>query len=387
MAKSEVPRLARGVIRNSDFLRVSAFEFRVLFQVLLLLLAGQLAHAQFSELRHDQEVVFFPTMACRGASNCWELDIHGCVYEPDKRTVALTLLRAALGMEHVSMTDAESKMFADRARLFMVDHKGGKEIVIRIGETEFKLPRSEANGHFSSVIQLTDDQVEKLRALNSALQAVMPSKDTRVFTGELSFFGETGVTVISDIDDTIKITEVLNRNATLRNTFLEPFKPVPGMPEVYRTWTDRCGAQFCYVSASPWQLYSPLADFIRSNGFPAGVFYLKSLRWKDESFFKLFEGPEKYKPQVIEPLMKRFPNRKFVFVGDSGERDPEIYGALARKHTSQVAKILIRNVTKEGPDAGRYKAAFRELPPTLWKVFNESGEIVNDCPESSLPTQ
>jgi phosphatidate phosphatase APP1 len=285
-----------------------------------------------------------------------------------------------LGLEHVSLTPAEDKLFVQRARLFMVDHKEGRKIIIRIGETEFTLPKTGANGEFSTIIQLSDAQVEKLRSLGVALRAVLPAKDSRTFAGELNFFDDSGVIVVSDIDDTIKITQVRDRKATLRNTFLEPFQPVPGMAQVYHEWAEKAGAQFCYVSASPWQLYSPLADFIRSNGFPAGVFYLKSFRWKDESFFNLFEGPEKYKPTVIEPLMKRFPNRKFVLVGDSGERDPEIYGALAREHPQQVVKILIRNVTDEGPQAQRYKAAFRGLPEALWKVFSEPTEIAKECP-------
>jgi phosphatidate phosphatase APP1 len=364
-------------VRNSKSeIRNSSFGFRIL----LLVLTSLHAHAQYSTLKHDQEVVFFPTLACRSTNNCWELNIHGCVYEPDKRTLALALIRAALGLEHVSLTPAENKLFAERARLFMVDHKAGRKIVVRIGNTEITLPESAENGHFSTVIQLPDTQVESLRALGAALQVILPDTDTRKFAGELSFFDDKGTIVISDIDDTIKITQVRDRSATLRNTFLEPFQPVPGMAEVYHEWSQKAGAQFCYVSASPWQLYSPLADFIRSNGFPAGVFYLKSFRWKDESFFNLFEGPEKYKPEVIKPLMQKFPNRRFVLVGDSGERDPEIYGALAREHPQQVIKILIRNVTEEGPEAIRYQHAFRELPPALWKVFLQPAEIAKDCP-------
>jgi len=289
----------------------------------------------------------------------------------------LALIRAALGLEHVSLTPAENKLFAARARLFMVDHKAGRKIVVRIGGAEFTLPKSEANGHFSTIIHLSDAQVEKLRGLGADLQVILPAKDGRKFAGELSFFGDSGTIVVSDIDDTIKITQVRDRGATLRNTFLEPFQPVPGMAGVYHEWALKSGAQFCYVSASPWQLYSPLADFIRSNGFPAGVFYLKSFRWKDESFFNLFEGPERYKPGVIEPLMKQFPNRKFVFVGDSGEKDPEIYSAIAHKHLEQVAKILIRNVTDEGSEAKRYQEAFRNLPPELWKIFREPAEIAD----------
>jgi hypothetical protein len=364
--------------RSSKQIRNSKFGFRILVAALVgLSLNVQRACSQVSNLKRDQEVVFFPTLACRSGSNCWDLNIHGCVYEPDKRTVALALIRAALGLEHVSLTRDENKLFAERARLFMVDHKGGRKIVVRIGDTEFTLPKTGANGDFSTVIQLSDAQVEKLRSVTTALQAVLPVKDKRVFKGDLRFFEDAGVIVISDIDDTIKDTHVLDRKATLRNTFLEPFRPVPGMAGVYRGWAENAGAQFFYVSASPWQLYSPLADFIRSNGFPAGVVYLKSFRWKDKTLFNLFEGPEKYKPQVIDPLMKRFPNRRFVFVGDSGERDPEIYGALAREHPQQVAKIFIRELRYEGSETNRFNTAFRELPPTLWKIFREPSEIAD----------
>jgi hypothetical protein len=371
-------RRANCALRNSSLIRISNLGFRILLLALICFGAhAQNADTKVSNLKRDQEVVFFPTLVCRTGSNCWDLTIHGCVYEPDKRTVALALIRAALGLEHVSLTREENKVFAERARLFMVDHKGGRKMVVRIGEAEFTLPKTGANGDFSTVIQLSDAQVEKLRSLSAALQAVLPIKDKRIFKGDLSFFDDAGVIVISDIDDTIKITQVLDRKATLRNTFLEPFRPVPGMANVYRAWAEKAGAQFCYVSASPWQLYSPLADFIRSNGFPTGVFYLKSFRWKDETLFNLFEGPEKYKPAVIGPLMKQFPKRKFVFVGDSGERDPEIYGALAREHPQQVAKIFIRDVTKEGPNAERFTRAFRGLPKTLWKIFREPSEIAD----------
>jgi len=376
--KLEIRKRMNSAIRISKLFRYSSFGFRIFLPVLICLSARvQSAHAESSNLKRDQEVVFFPTLACRSASNSWDLNIHGCVYEPDKRAIALALIRGALGLEHVSLTPAENKLFAERARLFMVDHKAGRKLVVRIGDAEFTLPKSGANGHFSTVIQLSDAQVEKLRSLSAALQVVLPAKDSRKFAGELSFFNDTGIIVVSDIDDTIKITQVRDRGATLRNTFLEPFQPVPGMADVYHQWAEKSGAQFCYVSASPWQLYSPLDDFIRSNKFPAGVFYLKSFRWKDESFFNLFEGPEKYKPTVIEPLMKQFPNRRFVLVGDSGERDPEIYGALAREHPQQVAKILIRDVTDEGPAAKRFLDAFHELPPTLWKVFREPSEIAD----------
>ncbi|HKS36694.1 MAG TPA: App1 family protein, partial [Verrucomicrobiae bacterium] len=145
--------------------------------------------------------------------------------------------------------------------------------------------------------------------------------------------------------------------------------------EVYRDWSLRLNARFHYVSASPWQLYLPLAEFVRTNGFPEGTFHLKPFRVKDESFFDLFKSPEHYKPGVIEPLLKRFPGRRFVLVGDSGERDPEIYGALARRFPDQVKRVLIRDVTGEGPDAARYQKAFRDVPRERWVIFEKPDKV------------
>ena len=184
-----------------------------------------------------------------------------------------------------------------------------------------------------------------------------------------------GVSVISDIDDTIKITEVRNRTATLRNTFLREFQPVPGMADVYRSIARSNQATFHYVSASPWQLYEPLAEFVRAKSFPAGTFELKQFRWKDRSALDLFASPEKFKPGVIEPLLKQFPKRKFILIGDSGERDPEIYGVLARKFPNQIIHIYVRDVTNEPRDSLRYRKAFRDVPDSKWQSFRDPGEI------------
>jgi phosphatidate phosphatase APP1 len=222
---------------------------------------------------------------------------------------------------------------------------------------------------------LSDVAADTLKAGSLEFEAVLPEKDKRLFKGSLIFAAPAGITVISDIDDTIKITQVHDRKATLRSTLLEPFKPVEGMAQLYQTWVASDHPEFYYVSASPWQLYLPLADFVKSNGFPAGVFYLKDFRLKDRSRFSLFESPEKYKPAVIEPLMRKSPERKFVLVGDSGERDPEIYGNLARHFSGQVSHIFIRNVTGEPPQSPRYQHAFHDLPARLWSVFSDPSEI------------
>jgi phosphatidate phosphatase APP1 len=163
-------------------------------------------------------------------------------------------------------------------------------------------------------------------------------------------------------------------------TITSSSKSAPLSPEFrhepfFQTLARSNRAAFHYVSASPWQLHAPLTDFARSNGFPEGTFDLKGFRWKDRSFLNLFDDPLTYKLAVIEPLLKRFPNRRFVLIGDSGERDPEIYAELVRRHPRQIARVLIRDVTGESAGAERYQRGFAGLPPDSWQVFREPSEI------------
>jgi len=199
----------------------------------------------------------------------------------------------------------------------------------------------------------------------------LPPGDARRFVGEVFLLENTGVSVISDIDDTIKISAVRDRRALLSNTFLRAFQPVPGMAQFYQALAASQPAAFHYVAASPWQLYPALAAGVGSSGFPPGTFHLKAFRWKDRSFRSLFSDPAAYKLAVLEPLLRRFPNRRFVLIGDSGEGDPEIYANLARRCPAQVQRIYIRDVTHEAAVAPRYQAAFRDLPAGLWTVFRE----------------
>ena len=344
----------------------------------LLLLRSDIATARdsFTRLKADEQIVFFPTIGQRvPGKDVWRLEIHGCVFEPEKRRMTMAVLRESLDLKDIELTPAEEKIFNERARLFLVDHERGKQIFVRIGDKNFDAGESKADGYFTGEILLPDSEIRRLRkATNSGnwrihFAAELPPGDTRAPGGELILIEETGLSVISDIDDTIKITQVRDRRATLRNTFLRPFEPTPGMAELYQNLARSNHAEFHYVSASPWQLYLPLAEFIRTNGFPSGTFALKQFRWKDRSFLSLFADPEKYKPSVIEPLLKRFPNRQFLLIGDSGERDPEVYAALARKYPQQIVGIWIRDVTDEPATAERYQKVFRDLPRELWQLF------------------
>ena len=185
-----------------------------------------------------------------------------------------------------------------------------------------------------------------------------------------------GLSVVSDIDDTIKISEVSSKRELLANQFLRPFEVVPSMASVYRRWQqEHPGAAFHYVSASPWQLYGPLSKFALAERFPAGTFQMKLFRPKDSTFFDLFMDQVQFKLGQIEPLLRSYPQRRFVLVGDSGEQDPEIYGELARKYPEQVVGIFIRNVSGEDARGQRFQNAMKDVPGDLWRVFDDAESL------------
>lgn len=331
-------------------------------------------------LKLDESIVFLSGIG-NSSSNGWDLQIHGWIYESNYHKPVTSLLRRALGIRDDELTPGEQATFRERAQYFLVDNERRKSISIAIGNAIYRLSSSSANGHFLTNLHLGAKEVEIL-GLSSLLtnrvvpfQTISENKKVAPVNGSIDLIPATGISVISDIDDTIKISEIGNRKELLRNTFCRSFVPVPEMAGLYRSWETNAGARFHYVSASPWQLYVPLSQFVQSNNFPAGTFHLKQFRWKDQSFYDLFKSPEKYKRATIEPLLKQFPERKFVLVGDSGEKDPEIYAAFARRFPAQITGVFIRDVTGESSAAPRYKSAFSDVSSNLWHIFQSATNL------------
>jgi hypothetical protein len=351
----------------------------MLFKTILCFLAS-LSIAFCSGVKRDERVILFPTLA-QQVKDRWNLEIHGWIYEPGEHRISTRLLRSALGIDEPPLSALEAQIFAERARFFLVDNERRKAISIRIGDKIEKLSPSIANGHFKGRIDLNEAEFQTLCrspvVTNGLLcfHTVSDEGQVRPAAGTIHCLEETGLSVVSDIDDTIKVSQVRDRDALLRNTFCKPFQVVTGMAGLYQSWSQTPNTSFHYVSASPWQLYPSLSEFVRSNGFPAGTFHLKDFRVKDKSFFDLFRSPERYKRGVIEPLLERFPKRRFVLVGDSAEKDPEAYGAMARKYPQRIVRILIRDVTGDAADSDRYRQAFKNVPLERWTIFKSASEI------------
>ena len=344
--------------------------------VLVALVVAALAGDR-GRIKSDERIVLFATTAhLSGDGQVWEVPIHGWVFEPELddalRRATITVLRKTLGFDDVA---AASPIVDRRLRPFVVDNQRGKRVIVEVAGIREVVGPSDDHGHFTGVVR-----VPVLAAKRSAeadrliVEAHSSAHRAGSFRGSVRLVGPTGVSVISDIDDTIKVSNVLDRKALLRNTLVEPFRPVPGMPELYQQWAAR-GVVFHYVSGSPWQLYEPLVAFMAKHQLPAAGFSLKSFRLKDSSLLRLFADPLRTKPPALEEIFRSFPNHRFCLIGDSGEKDPEVYGVIARRYPRQVACVYIRNVTDEDPDGPRFRDALSVLERDRWQVFTDPSTL------------
>jgi hypothetical protein len=339
------------------------------------------------DIHRDDSLIFFPTIGhFDSASQHWHLPLHGWIFKPEtnslRRAAAVSVLRSWLGLDRTSI---EGELFAERLWAFLVDNQPRKAVTIRIGRDSYELTPSTPNGHILDALRLPAMAVEAALAEQTEgndspnserwlnLDVIMPPGDERRVRAALHLLDEQGLSVISDIDDTIKVTHVHDRAALLRQTFFRDFESVPGMADLYGRW-QAAGAAFHYVSRSPWQLYTPLAEFVVDHGFPAGTFHMRNFRWKNASTLESDKDGSK-KLAVIEEIFMNLPQRRFVCVGDSGEHDPEVYAQLARRHPQQVQRIFIRCVAGEERRSARLLQTFRGLPDDLWQAFLDPLEL------------
>ncbi len=338
-----------------------------------------------SPVKADETVTMFTTASwTSSATACtWDVEIRGVIFEEEQRPIVSAVFVKALDLKPENLTEAERDILRQRTALFMVDNERGKSLPVRAGESLHMMPATEPNGHFRHTVTVTGDAMAAW-AKNGLLplRALTRPGDERQFTGNACVLADgSQPLVISDVDDTIKVTAVRNHDEAKRNTFCRPFQPVPGMAALYRKWRDSNGAGFCYVTGSPWQLYRPLEAFRSEQQFPDGAWHMKHLRLADPESLRAFLGAQTdYKLNVIESLLARWPQRPVILAGDSGEQDPEIYATLARRHPQRIARIFIRDVTGEARDAERYRKAFDGIAPEKWLLFKDAAELPERLP-------
>ena len=175
--------------------------------------------------------------------------------------------------------------------------------------------------------------------------------------GVLVPFARARFGVISDIDDTIVASNVTNKLRmifTVALTSARTRKPFPGVAAFYRALHAQLNPVF-YVSKSPWNLYAPLIEYLEIQGLPLGPLLLRDFGWRPE---------KEHKEKSIEDILATYPKLSFVLIGDSGEKDPEIYAGVVRRHPERIRAIYIRSVNPDPRRIAAVEALIKEVAKT-----------------------
>jgi phosphatidate phosphatase APP1 len=199
----------------------------------------------------------------------WVIPLRVWVHErrPAAERAAVEIVA---GMDGVTREEIDN--FRDRIIDFVADSESRETVSLafdkdpldepfQLADIQMNVQKSDLNGLIESTVVLSLERANSLlksqQAKNGWLSLTVTSNG-HTGASRVELIEPIGLSVISDIDDTIKITEVPSgAEVVARNSFLRNFHAAPGMIERYRAWS-KSGVSFHYVSGGPWQMYRPV---------------------------------------------------------------------------------------------------------------------------------
>jgi phosphatidate phosphatase APP1 len=195
--------------------------------------------------------------------------------------------------------------------------------------------------------------------------------------------------IVSDIDDTILHTGVasLFKWRVIANTLFKNFDKriaiegtVKFCKKLHFGTKGFPSNPFFYVSNSPWNLYDYLSAFLNKNHFPKGPILLRDFRIP---FDKTPKPKVPHKQFEIVNLLTMYPHLKFILIGDSGEKDADIYTKIAEQYPDRILAIYLRNVKHRRKEKRIKKiiCCFTASPILLVHTYDEA---INHAQESGF---
>ena len=202
------------------------------------------------------------------------------------------------------------------------------------------------------------------------------------FPGEMLIPSESSkFGVISDIDDTLLETGVVSKlkwkvlvNSLFKHA--ENRMAFAGAATIYSKLHQGISGEeanpIFYVSNSPWNLYRYLEYFLKHNNFPKGPILLRDFR---TPFDKTKKRKVSHKEHEIKNIIKTYPNKKFVLIGDAGEHDIDIYLDIVKHYPDRIKAIYIRTVNHKKRML-RIQRLIKDYTNVPVLLFQESKEVL-----------
>jgi phosphatidate phosphatase APP1 len=236
-------------------------------------------------------------------------------------------------------TESRRRNLVDFYKRLESDEVPGARIRVRFQQLDTEVV-ADGEGYFS--VELTPVHAAQAGVWHDvSLELVHPAAGVRATGRVLVPSASARFGIISDIDDTVIVSGVTRRVSMLVRLALSSArtrKPFRGVAAFYQALHAGMNPVF-YVSKSPWNLYEPLIELFERQRLPMGPLLLR-----DYGRHLMFAHGTSHKAEQIDRIFGRYPELKFILIGDSGEHDPEIYSEVVRRHSDRVRAIYIRSV-------------------------------------------
>ncbi|OLN92277.1 Phosphatidate phosphatase APP1-like protein 1 [Colletotrichum chlorophyti] len=197
-----------------------------------------------------------------------------------------------------------------------------------------------------------------------------------------------GITILSDIDDILRITKIYQPKEGLLNSFARPFTPWMNMPEIYANWSASIpDFHFHYLTTTPEQVTRNYMEFIYKT-YPLGSFDTRPLNFSD------VKATLSIRRFLLDKIFQTFPQRKFILVGDTTNSDVmKAYPALYKDYPNQVLCIFLRNTSAtDSGDLFPYNTeGFKDIPQNNYMFFKVPDDLTNldvssgQCYNATIP--
>ena len=136
---------------------------------------------------------------------------------------------------------------------------GGGAVPAKGGQQQIKFPtETSAEGDFDGFVPINgsglDDgnSTDQIQRLNVYTQGDINGNATAYLVPP------EGLTVISDIDDILRVTKIYEPKEGLLNSFARPFTPWMNMPDIYANWSRSIpNFHFHYLTTTPVSIQRP----------------------------------------------------------------------------------------------------------------------------------
>jgi hypothetical protein len=175
----------------------------------------------------------------------------------------------------------------------------------------------------------------------------------------------TGLTIINDIDDILRVTKIYEPKEGILNSFARPFTPWLNMPDIYANWSLSIpNLHFHYLTTTPEQVTRNYMDFIFKT-YPLGSFDTRPLNFSDVT------DTLAVRKFLLDKIFQTFPQRKFILVADTSNSDVmKDYPQMAIQYPGQVQCIFLRNTSATDSDYFPYDTSgFKNLSQNMYMFF------------------